>query len=86
MVWETDGVPARLGIDDAIDRLEKGRFQRRLLIAAGMCNGVNAMAVMALGFIRNAIIIDFGISVDQSNWFESSVFFGILFGKCSCCL
>ena len=74
-------MPTKIGIDEAIDRLTKGRFQRRLLAAAGMCNGVNAMAVMALSFIRNAIIIDFDISIDQSNWFESSVFFGILFGK-----
>lgn len=73
-------VPIRMDIDEAIDKLKKGRFQRRILAAAGMCNGVNAMAVMALSFIRNAIIIDFDISIDQSNWFESSVFFGILFG------
>lgn len=73
-------VPIRMDIDEAIDKLKKGKFQRRILAAAGMCNGVNAMAVMALGFIRNALIIDFNISIDQSNWFESSVFFGILFG------
>lgn len=81
MAWEGGEIPVKIGIDEAIDRLKKGRFQRRLLVAAGMCNGVNAIAVMALSFIRNALIVEFDISIDQSNWFESSVFFGILFGK-----
>jgi hypothetical protein len=73
-------VPRKLTVDEAIDRLEKGGFQRKLLFAAGMCNAVNAMAVMVLSFVRSAVIVDFGVSVDQSSWFESSVFIGILFG------
>jgi hypothetical protein len=75
-----NGVPRKITVDAAIDRLEKGGFQRKLLFAAGMCNAVNAMAVMVLSFIRSAVIVDFGVSVDQSSWFESSVFIGILFG------
>jgi len=67
-------------IDEAIDRLQPGKFQRRLLYASGMCNGVNAMAVMALGFIRPAIVVEYDVSEEQSNWLQSSVFWGILMG------
>lgn len=73
-------IPLKLTIDQAIDRLQKGRFQRRILAAAGMCNGVNAMAVMALAFIRPAITVEYSISVERASWLSSSVFFGILAG------
>jgi len=72
--------PPQLTIDQAIDRLEKGKFQQRLLIASGMCNAVNAMAVMSLSFIRLPVRMEFGVSITKASWLSASVFFGILLG------
>ena len=78
--WAPEDVCIKLTVDEAIDRLGNGGFHRRLLWAAGICNGVNAMAVMALSFIRASVRLEYNLSIDQSAWLTSSVFLGILVG------
>lgn len=73
-------IPVRLTIDEAIDRLGTGKFQKRLLFSAGMCVAADAMEVLLLSFLAIVVQSEFGVGAKEGAILTSSVFAGAMFG------
>jgi putative MFS transporter len=69
-----------LSVDDAIDRLGYGRFQQRLLVAAGLCSASDAMEILLLSFLAMSVQIEWDLSMQQTNALLSVVFAGAFVG------
>lgn len=71
---------APMEVQDAIDRIGFGRFQRRLLLVCGVTWAADAAELLAMGFALPGIREDFGLSAWQGGLIASSTFFGMLIG------
>lgn len=71
---------APMQVQEAIDRIGFGRFQRRLLLVCGVTWAADAAELLAMGFALPGIREDFGLSAWQGGMIASSTFFGMLLG------
>ena len=69
-----------LTVQEAIDRIGYGNFQRRLLAICGVTWVADSAEVLLLGFALPAIIPDFGISPAQAGLIATATFAGMLIG------
>jgi len=72
--------PLKLDIDDAIERLGMGRFQRQLLLSAGLCIAADTMEVLLLSFLTLVVTKEWDLSHQQASAVTSIVFVGALIG------
>ncbi|HEU4657618.1 MAG TPA: MFS transporter [Capillimicrobium sp.] len=72
--------PTGLDVQQAIDRVGFGPFQRRLLLVCGVTWAADAAELLALGFALPGIRADFGLSAWQGGFIASATFFGMLLG------
>jgi putative MFS transporter len=71
---------ASLSIEDAIDRIGFGRFQKKMLAVCGITWAADAAEVLILGFALPAIIAEWRISGGQAGFIVTSTFIGMLVG------
>lgn len=69
-----------LTVQEAIDRVGFGRFQRRLLLVCGVTWAADAAEVLLLAFALPAISADFGLSRATGGLLVTSTFLGMLVG------
>ena len=69
-----------ISIDAAIDNLGTGRFQIRVLIAAGLCFAADSMEIMLLSFLSIILQDEWGLTAAQTATITSCVFAGSLTG------
>jgi putative MFS transporter len=67
-------------VQDAIDRIGFGRFQKRLLGVCGVTWAADAAEIFLIAFALPVIAKDFGLSTFQSSLVVSSTFVGMLAG------
>jgi MFS family permease len=79
-VNDNDQSSLTISIDDAIDRLGYGPFQRTICVAAGLCFASDAMEVLLLSFLSIALQMEWGLSKQQTAFLTSVVFLGALVG------
>ncbi|CAB9497349.1 Synaptic vesicle 2-related protein [Seminavis robusta] len=72
--------PLKLDIDEAIERLGMGRFQRRLLLAAGLCIAADTIEVLLLSFLTLVVTKEWDLNHQQASAVTSVVFIGALIG------
>jgi MFS transporter, putative metabolite:H+ symporter len=73
------GAPAST-IDDAIDRIGFGKFQKRLLAVCGVTWAADAAEVFLIAFALPGFSEEFGLSTAQAGLVVSSTFLGMLLG------
>mmetsp|Transcript_52985 Transcript_52985/g.158595 ORF Transcript_52985/g.158595 Transcript_52985/m.158595 type:complete len:561 (-) Transcript_52985:22-1704(-) len=73
-------VATEISIDNAIDSIGTGRFQRTLLVAAGLCFMADSMEIMLLSFLSGILEAEWGLSGEQTASITSCVFAGSLTG------
>ena len=69
-----------LTIQEAVDRIGFGRFQKLLLAVCGVTWAADAAEVLLLGFALPSIIGEFGISAAQGGLIATATFAGMLVG------
>ena len=67
-------------IDDAIQSLGMGKFQRRVLFAAGLCFTADATEIMLLSFLALTLQSEWGLNANQTASMTACVFAGSLVG------
>lgn len=78
---ETSSEAAELSIDDAIERLGMGKFQHRILWAAGLCFAADSMEILLLSFLAVVWQAEFHLTDTQTSTISFSVFMGALVGS-----
>jgi putative MFS transporter len=69
-----------ISLDQAVDQIGMGRFQRKLLILCGMGWAADAMEVLLIAFAVPAIAEEWGLSVAQKGLLSTAIFIGMLAG------
>ena len=69
-----------LSLDQAIDRIGLGRFQRKLLAVAGVSWAADAMEVLLIGFVLPSLTAYWGLSRDQAGFLATTLFVGMMIG------
>jgi len=69
-----------ISIDDAIDRIDHGTFQTRILISAGLSFAADAMEVTLLSFLSAVLKSKWDLTRNESATVTSSVFAGAMLG------
>jgi MFS transporter, putative metabolite:H+ symporter len=69
-----------LSLDDAVDEIGMGHFQRKLLILCGMGWAADAMEVLLISFALPAIAEEWGLSAAQKGLLGTAIFIGMLAG------
>lgn len=64
----------------AKDELGMGLFQRRILLAAGLCFAADAMEILLLSFLAVCLKAEWNLSEDQTSTITGSVFWGAMIG------
>ena len=73
--------PLKLTVEEAIDRLGLGPFQRRILLAVGLCNASDSMEVLLLSFLAVVVQNEFpNIGPHHGSLLTSVVFLGAMIG------
>jgi putative MFS transporter len=67
-------------VQEAVDQIGFGRFQKRLLGVCGVTWAADAAEVLLLGFALPAIIAEFGISTAQGGLIATATFAGMMVG------
>src|SRR3990170_496817 len=67
-------------VQEAVDRIGFGRFQKRLLGVCGVTWAADGAEVLLLGFALPSIIGEFGITTAQGGLIASATFAGMLVG------
>ena len=67
-------------VQEAVDRIGFGRFQKRLLGVCGVTWAADAAEVLVLGFALPSIIGEFGITTTQGGLTVTATFAGMLVG------
>ena len=66
--FQDDGFPSEvISIDDAIDRLGMGTFQKRIMLAAGLCFAADAMEILLLSFLSLVLMDEWQLSNRQAS-------------------
>lgn len=68
------------GVEEVVDRIGFGRFQRRLLLACGVTWAADAAELLAIGFALPGIREDFGLDATQAGYVAAAAFVGMLLG------
>ena len=63
-----------------MDRIGYGPFQRKILIAAGLCSSSDAMEILILRFLSAAVQEEWNLTSTQASTLLSSVFVGAFVG------
>ena len=69
-----------ISLDQAVDQIGMGRFQRKLLILCGMGWAADAMEVLLIAFAVPAIAEEWGLSAAQKGLLSTAIFIGMLAG------
>ncbi|MDP8926241.1 MAG: MFS transporter [Actinomycetota bacterium] len=69
-----------ISVQEAVDRIGFGRFQKRLLAVCGVTWAADAAEVLVLGFALPSIIGEFGITTTQGGLTVTATFAGMLVG------
>jgi putative MFS transporter len=67
-------------VQEAVDRIGFGRFQKKLLAVCGVTWAADGAEVLLLGFALPSIIDEFGITTAQAGLVATSTFAGMLVG------
>lgn len=67
-------------VDDAIEKIGFGKFQRRVLLAAGLCFTADATEIMLLSFLSLTLQSEWDLTANQTANVTACVFAGSLFG------
>jgi len=67
-------------MEEAMDRLGTGLFQRRLLIATGLNQAAESIEIVLLSFLALVIQSEFQVEADQGSWMTTVVFIGAAIG------
>jgi len=67
-------------VDEAIEQIGTGRFQRRLLTVNGLTWAADAMEVLIIGFLIPPVIAEFGVTPGQAANIGSATFAGMFLG------
>src|ERR671917_75545 len=67
-------------VQEAIDHIGFGKFQKRLLAVCGVTWAADGAEVLLLGFALPSVIEDFGISTTQAGLIATATFAGMLVG------
>ena len=70
----------RVSVGHAIDRIGVGRFQTKLIWAAGASWAADAMEVLLIGFAIPSLMTDSGLGRGQAGQLASALFLGMLVG------
>eukprot|EP00588_Corethron_pennatum_P020372 CAMPEP_0194328878 /NCGR_PEP_ID=MMETSP0171-20130528/46233_1 /TAXON_ID=218684 /ORGANISM="Corethron pennatum, Strain L29A3" /LENGTH=495 /DNA_ID=CAMNT_0039089387 /DNA_START=93 /DNA_END=1580 /DNA_ORIENTATION=+ len=70
-----------LSIDDAVDAVQFGKFQKIMMIAVGLCFMSDAMEVVLLGFLSAVLRYEWDLTTSQAAAIAGSVFGGELVGS-----
>src|SRR4051795_11103476 len=76
----TRATTGQLAIDDAIDRIGFGRFQKKLLGVCGVTWAADAAEVFLIAFALPGFKEEFGLSTGQAGLVVSATFLGMLLG------
>lgn len=74
------GSATPLELQDALDGLGFGRFQRRLLVICGLAWAADAAEVLLIGFALPEVIDEFGLTPGQASFIVTATFVGMLAG------
>lgn len=72
--------PPKLDIDTAMERLGMGRFQRRLLLSAGLVIASDTMEILLLSFLSLVVQAEWNLTSQQASAVTSIVFIGAVIG------
>ena len=67
-------------VEEVVDRIGFGRFQRRLLLACGITWAADAAELLAIGFALPGIREEFGLDATQAGYIAAAAFIGMLAG------
>lgn len=67
-------------VDEAIEHIGEGRFQRRLLWVCGFTWAADAAEVLLIGFALPQVTVEFGLSALQAGAVATATFIGMLLG------
>jgi len=67
-------------IEQAIEEIGIGRFQRRLLVVCGLGWAADAMEVTIISFVLPAVIAEWSLSPLQAGYLGTAIFLGMLAG------
>jgi putative MFS transporter len=79
-VIPSPAAPTQLSLDDVVDRIGFGPFQRRLLLVCGVTWAADAAELLAIGFALPGVREDFGLSTGQAGLVAAAAFLGMLVG------
>ncbi len=69
-----------LSLDEVVDRIGFGRFQKRLLLVCGVTWAADAGELLAIGFALPGVREEFGLSTGQAGTVAAAAFLGMLLG------
>lgn len=72
--------PRRWTLEEAIEAIGFGRFQRKLLLICGAGWAADAMEVLIISFVIPAVIAEWGLSSQQAGLLGTAIFLGMLAG------
>lgn len=72
--------PVEMTLEQAIDRIGPGRFQRKLLVVAGASWAADAMEVLLIAFAIPSLIGAWGLSRAQAGLLGTALFVGMMVG------
>lgn len=75
-----ESAPQYVSIHSALNKIGYGPFQRRILLAAGLCSAADAMEILILSFLSVWVADDWNLSLAQQSSLISSVFAGAFGG------
>lgn len=78
--FENMGDVTHITIDEAIERVGTGRFQKRIGLAAGLCFAADSMEVLLLSFLAVVVQAEWNLSYQQTASITSAVFIGAMTG------
>ena len=69
-----------MSIDEAIQQIGYGRFQRKLMVICGLGWAADAMEVLLIAFALPAIIEEWSLTPAESGLLSTAIFLGMLVG------
>jgi putative MFS transporter len=69
-----------MAIEEAIERIGVGRFQRKLLVICGAGWAADAMEVVIVAFVIPAVIREWSLTTTQAGLIGTAIFVGMLIG------
>jgi len=69
-----------ISIDEAVNRIGMGAFQRRILVAAGLCFAADSMEILLLSFLSVVLQAAWELSETETALLTAVVFWGALIG------